>query len=535
MGEMTILTQAIVKNRYKLIFTDDESIVREGISKCIDWGAAGFEFLGSFENGKQALDYLEENPVHLVISDINMPVMDGQVLSQKIRDLYPDTKVVLLTGYDDFEYAREALNNHVSRFLLKPITADELFDTLCLIHQELDQLFHREAQQEALRRRLAESLPMLKERFLNRLIRGRIASEQLHHQSDALDWHCAAGFLQLAVCSPNDIWDELKFLELTDYAASLIDGNDEVFRNYGDEVLLLLQGSDAEMLDARMRMICQKMYAFSEGIHASRISIGIASACDSVGCLPDGYQEARDALRYCQSVGLSHILSASEFRSRQRLSTESFTRHIGNLIETVKTGRMADTEGELEEIFRLFDSHYMEPEEAERYLGQLQLQLQQSIADIAALSGQKTEGLIGAGSNGDFHNYREYIQSIISEYGSFISEQRHQTAELRIAKARSIIETRFREKNFSLSDICNELYLSTSQFSHIFKEGMGMTFLEYLTNRRIEEAKLLLKSTDLKGYEIAEKVGFSDPRYFSIVFKKHCGVTAMQYRSSTAP
>jgi two-component system response regulator YesN len=117
-------------------------------------------------------------------------------------------------------------------------------------------------------------------------------------------------------------------------------------------------------------------------------------------------------------------------------------------------------------------------------------------------------------------------------YEQALENLRKSTLETRISRAVEIIEQRIGDKNFGLADICNELYLSVSQFSLIFKEGTGKTFLEYLTERRIEAAKKLLKSSDMKGYKIAEAVGFSDPRYFSIVFKKHCGMTAMQYRSS---
>ena len=102
----------------------------------------------------------------------------------------------------------------------------------------------------------------------------------------------------------------------------------------------------------------------------------------------------------------------------------------------------------------------------------------------------------------------------------------------RIDRAKGIIRERFRESCFSLQDICDELYLSTSQFSLLFKEGTGQTFVEYLTACRVEEAKKLLAGTDMKGYEIAENVGYSDPRYFTIIFKKQTGMTAMEYRRS---
>ncbi|MCK5672783.1 MAG: response regulator, partial [Spirochaetales bacterium] len=122
---------------YKLIFVDDEAIVRDGISSCIPWGQNSFELAGLFEHGLQALDYMENNHVDVVISDINMPRMDGLSLSRKIEEKYPDVMVLLLTGYDEFEYAQEAIKSKVREFLLKPITADELSVVLTRLEGEL--------------------------------------------------------------------------------------------------------------------------------------------------------------------------------------------------------------------------------------------------------------------------------------------------------------------------------------------------------------------------------------------------------------
>ena len=124
---------------YRLILVDDEAIIREGISRVVPWGKNGFELAGLFEHGEKALDYLEKNPVDIVITDINMPRMDGLTLSRIIAERFPRIMVLLLSGYDDFEYAQEALKNQVRDFLLKPITADELQEILARVRAELNQ------------------------------------------------------------------------------------------------------------------------------------------------------------------------------------------------------------------------------------------------------------------------------------------------------------------------------------------------------------------------------------------------------------
>jgi len=143
---------------YKLIFVDDEAIVRDGISSCIPWGQNGFELAGLFEHGLQTLDFMKDHPVDVVISDINMPRMDGLALSRTIGEKYPDVMVLLLTGYDEFEYAQEAVKTKVREFLLKPITADELINVLSRIEGELDFLKEQKDRHKLMKDKLGISI-----------------------------------------------------------------------------------------------------------------------------------------------------------------------------------------------------------------------------------------------------------------------------------------------------------------------------------------------------------------------------------------
>jgi two-component system response regulator YesN len=152
---------------------------------------------------------------------------------------------------------------------------------------------------------------------------------------------------------------------------------------------------------------------------------------------------------------------------------------------------------------------------------------------------------MGMGSNGDFtelsltaeprkfarlKDAKRYFSEEILKIEEHIRRRRNDSVLSRIDRAREIIGNRFAEKSFCLQDICSELYLSTSRFSALFKEGTGETFVEYLTEVRIDEAKRLLKSSDLRSYEIADRVGYQDPRYFSSIFKKVTGLTTTEYR-----
>ena len=159
---------------YRMILVDDEAIIREGISSCVPWEDNGFFLAGVFEHGQQALEYIEQNPVDVVLSDINMPRMNGLELSRILGERFPEITVILLTGYDDFEYAQEAVRNQVREFLLKPITQNELSKVISTIKEELDIRKENKKAHEILLAKLEQSFPLLKERFLCRIISGML-------------------------------------------------------------------------------------------------------------------------------------------------------------------------------------------------------------------------------------------------------------------------------------------------------------------------------------------------------------------------
>lgn len=171
---------------YSFVIVDDEPEIREGIRDTIPWDTLGFTFKGAFANGKEALEYVEQNPPDVLITDINMPFMDGLVLSELVLQRSPKTKVLIISGYDDFEYARKALQLQVQDYIVKPITPGEFKETLRKLKEVLDKERAEEQDFERLKKQLAENLPLIKERFFNQLITGAIPAEELQERSTYL-------------------------------------------------------------------------------------------------------------------------------------------------------------------------------------------------------------------------------------------------------------------------------------------------------------------------------------------------------------
>lgn len=164
---------------YKVLLADDEEEIRLGISRKIDWESLGFQLAGQAENGAEALELAEQLRPDVVLTDIKMPFMDGLELCQRLKLLLPAAKMVVFSGFDDFEYARRAIGMNVSEYILKPINAPELCQVLEKLRSQLDQQRMERRNMETLRRRYEESLPVLRELFYTRLLDGRVPPDQI--------------------------------------------------------------------------------------------------------------------------------------------------------------------------------------------------------------------------------------------------------------------------------------------------------------------------------------------------------------------
>lgn len=515
-----------------LIIADDESIIREGVTNKINWIENGFRFAGAFEHGIDALDYIRKNPVDVVISDINMPRMDGLELSRILAKEFPELVVLLLTGYDDFEYAQEAVKNHVRDFILKPITAKELKAVLSTIKSEIEASRAKTEELEEMKKKLSESFPLLRERFFNRLVSSRLSIDFIKERGGYIGWKNLEAYYQLAYIYIPESWEELNSIILSEHIKKILSAEDEVFTDRSDNLVIILQDKDKAALENKTRQIARKTFLRALEFELEQITIGYGELVDKAENIPVSRRGAENAVDYSRVMGISQIVSVADLRSRDQIQLEEFNSLTRELISCLTESNKDEVKNALSAIFEYLKEHYISGKDLPFYFARLHYLLYYFIREMD-LIGTDEEFFPGAGEKfGSLTEARLLFDQIMVFIEERIHSRRHDLVISRMDRARTIIAERFREPDFSLHDICNDLYLSVSQFSLIFKEGTGRTFVEYLTSHRMEEAKRLLKSTDLKGYEIAEKVGYLDPRYFSLVFKKYTGMTTMEFRKS---
>jgi len=521
---------------YRIVFADDEHIVREGISTRVGWGENGFELCAVCSNGREVLDYLEDNEVDVLLSDISMPLLDGLAVCREVSQRYPDTMLLLLTGYDQFEYAQEALKYQVRSFLLKPITAAELENVLAEVKLDLDRKTAIRKEQAELRARLAESLPVLKERFLHRLVLGQLTADVMRRRASELQWEDHNGHYRTVIVDVPPGWDEISRLGFTEAVGSLLSRKDELFFNAEENIVLLLQDGSGQDLESRTSALAPGILRSSGRVGKAPVSVALGEIVDNVGAIQRSYDGARRALGHARLLGLPHVVSASDVSSMESIEVNRFHELARALVGALRQANRNAAIEILDGVSAQLGQHYVEPESADAYLSRIQFLLLDFVDELILGPGDlmpaNVAELLYPRHFTTVPEALAHYRTVIERVLDILEQRRTDAVTSRMARAEDVIRVRHAESGLSLQDVCDEVFLSVSQFSALFKEQTGKTFVEYLTNVRIEHAKDLLRTTDLRTYEIAERVGYSDPRYFTYVFKKMTGMTSSEYRGS---
>ena len=520
---------------YKVFFVEDEIITREGIRDNVDWHASGFELCGEAADGEMALPLLRTAQPDVLITDIKMPFMDGLQLSKIMRERMPWVKIIILSGHDEFEYAQQAIKLGVTDYLLKPITVQSLQSALQNLTVQLD---HEKEEHDNLRKlqeQVKESRETLRERLLFKLIVGAISPTEIIETGQMLDIDLIARYylvliLKLELRDRTEQYEYDEYQQIQNRVMGAIEKNPDIFtvkRDWGD-LILIMKGNTPEYLEEERelllneigQMVTQTRYKLTVGVGTTRKQV--ADICQSFA----------EALAYIQN-------SAVENKSELSQAFEQ-----AELMKVDKSAVENYLRGGTKDQFDEFFCDYLKP------LGKTALKsilIKNYIFVDIVLAVTKLVHDLG----GDVDkvipelNSMEMLMSNIKTleqlrkqtYKIFSaalayrdSQPKSQNPEL-IRQIREYIECHHTDPELSLHAVAVQANLSPSHFSFVFSQVTGQTFKEYLTEVRIGRAKELLRMTALRSADIAYQVGYNDPHYFSSVFKKHTGLSPIEFRS----
>lgn len=510
--------------------------VLEAMLSTIQWEEHGFERPAGCRDGREAIEKLKSGfAPDALITDICMPFVDGLELTRYINEHLPDTIVVVLTGYDDFKYAQKAIKLKVYDYVLKPITPNHIKELTDRLKEELDtRRLHN----------IEYSMKIIGSYFLNRLLTRRLSDSVIkegcraHRFTFNGRFHISA-VLDVDIPAPSTV-DESNNAELMRHglyniAQELAESGPEtiVFQGNDGTTKLIISADDHESLYDRATGLARTISRRTrEGLDIT-VSAGIGKPVDSPGELYLSHSQAMTALSYRFFYGESSILREADvdIKKTPEIDYLSCERRFEAAVKTL------DRQGAREAVKALMEqlkSGHIALDRCVLYAQKLVMTLINLTNGI--IGGQELEALEKTWEQVNFYavstitQLEEMIEKICSEAFRRFELVKSDAAATQVIKAEKYIREHFGDPGLSLNAITEHLAVSTSYFSAIFKSKTGSTFVEYLTRVRMEKAKQILAFTDRRTYEVAEDVGFSDPHYFSVAFKRVTRMTPREYR-----
>ena len=527
---------------YSILLADDEEEVRTSIIHKIDWEKIGFVVVGDAENGEDALEKIEILEPDVVLTDIRMPYMDGLTLAKRIQISKPSIKVVIFSGFDDFEYAKEAIKLNIIEYILKPVNAEELTQILITIKNSLDEEVENLKNINGIREVFVKSLPILRENFLNNLMREGLEGKQIEtllkeyqlNLGEASLWSVIQ--INIEQAEENPIYQEAGFIQLA--IKRLLDTS--LKENFIFESFFSTSGLCAVLGAKDSLEVAKEMTALSEVCRESKrklnqvITIGMGEARNSLATLKKSYKQAGEAVGYKAIYGIGDVIYIGDVESSKNKNLYLSSKTEADLVTSIKFGAPEKIKACVNHISDKMRKDTFHESQYQAYII--------SVFNVILQLIEKYE-LDEKTIFDETFDYFEILKTIRNEdtletwlletslrLSANLIEEREDTTQNLIRSAKKYIYENYSNSELSLEMICGFLHISATYFSTIFKREVGESYTTYLTGIRMEKASELLSTTQEKTYVIAKAVGYEESNYFGYVFKKKYGVSPNKYR-----
>lgn len=526
---------------YKVILVDDEVEAIDVMEQKIQWKELGFEVVGSATNGVKALELVEKLQPDVVLTDIKMPYMDGLELSRRLNQDYPNIYILLCTGFDEFEYAKEAVHLEIKEYMLKPINAAELSKCLTGLKESLDKEREEKLNVRKLEDYFREVLPALRSNLFVSLIEGRVNEEDYRKFLKAYRVDFTGPLFCCVVfhTSSNHVPEEMDPLLLSMSVEREIkhrlvkEWECQEFIYLGNTVLILELDSENQIVE--VTDACDRFCRWAYRIMGAVVTAGVGRTCDNLFNIHLSYEGAREAVSYRVLYGTKRAINIGEIVPKEQTMLElPEESRLHDLLRAIQLG-------EQDEIERAAKKEIEKLHSNAETIGQYHLALMEILSSFyrfCAHNSMDFNEIMGNVKN-PYEKISKMDESSLTswivEMAMTISEQlkttRNSTSRRMVTEAKKIVRNKYMESEISLDTVCSELGVSNSYFSSVFKKETGKAFISYLTDYRMDIAEDLILNTNEKSYTIAEKVGYQDANYFSYVFKKRFGASPSKYRA----
>lgn len=538
-------------NEIKVFLVEDEMVIRRGIKNSIDWEKEGYIFCGEASDGELAYPMIIKEKPDILITDIRMPFMDGLELCKLVKEELPNIKILILSGYDEFDYAKEAIRLGVTEYLLKPISSGKLLEALNGVSESI----RREKEDKDLVRKymeeMRENTEHEKQKFFEQMIAGNLSMADALETGKKYEMNLSAGMYNLLLFRFTLGEENRKSGELlgeAEYAIEKLTERLEYVFEFQRDVegwAFLLMADNEEQMSERVKELSKDLEEIMKNYSTIAYFGGIGQPVARLRELEESFREAERALAARFTMELNRIISVEDIRMAQNVDTLDDI-EITSFGEIEKTRTMLEkflNNGAEDEIDEFVDVYINElPEENLKSVLMRQYIIMDAYIVMMSFC-EKIEGIEGEmqAQSEELKNSMKTIQTVeeIKNYIRMLLKKiigvrdtisgRRYSDIIEIAKDQ--IRKTYMSDEISLNTIAAEVGMSPSYFSSIFSKEMGKTFVEYLTEIRMDRAKELLMCSSMKTSEIGYEVGYKDPHYFSYIFKKTQNCTPKEFRA----
>ena len=537
----------------KTFLAEDEIVVRENIKKMVPWEQYGFELVGEASDGEMALPLIKKLKPDLLITDIKMPFMDGLTLCKVVKKEFPDIKIVILSGYDDFNYAKEAIGIGVEDYLLKPITKNAFLERLCEIRSRYEHEKSQREYYEQFHREMQEYEQNSSRDFFEGLISGTMDMGEMYERADKLGLDIVA-----------EAYNILIFTLESENAAA---GQSETYSEWEARAREKIEGLFADHSYAML--FRNNVFSYGVLVKEQKDNPGkntrdcVESIREILSDAPAGqpwFIAAGEPVERLSNMKHSYNTAAQTYARRylydghilyyRDLKEEELTKDDGRYLKKVDINAMDPAiiqkflgSGLKEETGNFVRDYFhaigKEPMTSMVFRSYVILNVRFSVLSFlnrmgycaSALEESDTEDALEQGG-ASMEAAMAYAENMLQKAIEIRDENSGNKNRDILENSIEYIKTHYMDENMSLNAVAQVANISANHFSALFSQNIGQTFIEYLTGIRMEHAKELLRCTGKRASEIALEVGYKDSHYFSYLFKKTQGMTPSDYRKA---
>ena len=535
----------------KIFLVEDEYVVREGIKNNIDWAKEGFIFSGEAADGELAFPLIQAEQPDIIITDIKMPFMNGLDLSRLVVKALPQSKIIILSGHEEFSYAQEAIKIGVTEYLLKPIKSTELIETVKRIGKQIIAEREERENYERYKREMEENETEKMRRLFNEMITGTLSIAKILERGKEYGIELSAKLYQIILFKYNiknkdEIYSR-EILELEKEINSVNSRYDNIimFDRAIEGIAFLIKGDSSGHLDSTREAFISRLKDVMEKYPHIRYFGGIGIQVDRLTALSQSYESAARAFSYRFIFENNDIISSNQVLSFYRqdeddtvlseIELESLDLKKADAF--LKSGEAEEITYFVEEFLKSIGSASEKSFLFKQYIiMNIYFTVVAFLKEIGSpdLSIEEPfKGLEGIKEMYyDNQKAKDYIIRIFSAAIERRDALRNKRYHRIIDQAKEYINRHFADEDISLYETAAYVNLSPSHFSSVFSKETGKSFIRYLTDLRMSKAREMLKCTDMRCSDISIAVGYKDAHYFSYLFKKAHTCSPMQYRTS---